>query len=313
MRTFLTGATGLLGRRVVRELLARKHEVAALARSDANEQALRAMGAEPRRADLFDRASLEKAAAGADAVFHLATAVPRSLKSRSADWAANDRIRRDGTAALLAAAPKDALLVVQSIGLVYGQRKGLVRESAEPAAKPHPWVASAVDMERAVRESGRRAAILRCGLFYAADDPRTQEILARVRARRLPYIGDGDNLVSWVHLDDAAPAFALAAEKGATGPFNVSDDRPVTSKEFAEWLATETASKGPWDVPRWVAWLAMGPTAFRATTTSLALENTKAREELGWTLQYPTFREGWSAILGRKSRLERKGERSAGP
>lgn len=294
MRVFIAGATGALGRRVVPILAARGHVVVGLSRRDENDAALKAMGAEPRRADLFDAASVAKAAEGCDVVMHLATAIPKQPKG--GDWRPNDRIRTEGTKNLLAAAANAKLYVQESIALVYGSRPGLVRENV-PIGRPHKWVKSAVEMERLVTASGRPAAILRCGLFYAADDPRTKWIIERTRARKLPYIGDGDNLTTYVHTDDAAAAFAAVVEAGKPGTWNVADDRPVPAKEFLSWLSTELRVKDPHSLPMALAWLFLGPTFYNAVTASLAVDNTKVKEELGWKPVYPTFREGWKAIV----------------
>jgi nucleoside-diphosphate-sugar epimerase len=297
MRIFVAGATGLLGRRVVPLLVAKGHAVVGLARRDENEPALKALGAEPRRADLFDAASVAKAAEGCEVVMHLATSIPPRLVSKTSEWAMNDRLRTEGTKNLLAAAKGAALYVQQSIGLVHGSQRGLVREDAPYAAKPHRLVRSAIEMEQLVKRSGLKAAILRCAIFYGADDPRTKDIVDRVRRRRLPFIGDGDNFTSHVHLDDAAAAFAAVVEKGAPGTWNVVDDRPVTSKEFLRSLSNELHVKDPWDLPEWFAWLVMGPSRTALATMSLALDNTRAKEELGWKPSYPTFREGWKAVV----------------
>ena len=297
MRIFIAGATGLLGRRVVPLLVAKGHTVVGLSRRDENDTRLKALGAEAKRADLFDAASITKAAEGCEVVLHLATSIPAKLKSSASEWAMNDRIRTEGTKNLLAAAKNAALYVQQAVGLVHGSQRGLVREDAPFAAKPHRLVRSAVEMEQLVARSGVKAAILRCALFYAADDPRTKQIVERVRARRLPFVGDGDNFTSHVHIDDAAAAFAAAVEKGSPGTWNVADDRPVTSKEFLRWLSTELHVKDPWDLPGWFAWLVMGPSRTAMATISLALDNTRAKEELGWKPSFPTFREGWKAVV----------------
>ncbi len=294
MKVFIAGATGALGRRVVPILAARGHAIVGLSRRDENDAALKAMGAEPRRADLFDAASVAKAAEGCDVVMHLATAVPTQPKG--GDWRLNDRIRVEGTKNLLAAAAAAKLYVQESIALVYGSRPGLVRETAA-IGRPHKWVRSAAEMERLVAASGRPAAILRCGLLYAADDPRTKWIIERTRARKLPYIGDGDNVTTYVQTDDAAAAFAAVVEAGKTGTWNVVDDRPVPAKEFLSWLSTQLHVKDPHRLPMALAWLYLGPTFYSAVTASLAVDNTKIKEELGWKPVYPTFREGWKAVV----------------
>ena len=106
MKAFIVGASGVLGRRLVRQLTARGHSVVGLVRSAKSESAVKAAGGEPRQGDLFDPESLARAADGCDTVIHAATAIPAKQKPAPADWAMNDRIRRKGTRCLTEATAK---------------------------------------------------------------------------------------------------------------------------------------------------------------------------------------------------------------
>src|SRR5919107_3263882 len=119
---FVSGATGVIGRATVPRLLASGFTVRALSRGEANDATIRALGAEPVRANLFDPSSLREAVAGADAVLHLATRIPPSsdMRHRSA-WVENDRIRAEGTKNLVDAALQVGVraFVYPSFGFVY--------------------------------------------------------------------------------------------------------------------------------------------------------------------------------------------------
>ncbi|HEU4562961.1 MAG TPA: NAD-dependent epimerase/dehydratase family protein, partial [Longimicrobium sp.] len=105
MEIFVTGATGVLGREVVRLLAGAGHHVRALSRSPSNDALLSRLGAQPVRGDLFDAASLSAAVAGCEAVLHLATRIPPRSRATSPDaWAENHRIRIEGTRTLVDAA-----------------------------------------------------------------------------------------------------------------------------------------------------------------------------------------------------------------
>src|ERR1700674_4221623 len=106
MKVFIAGASGVLGRRLIRQLAARGHSVVGQVRSAKAESVVQAAGGTPRHADLFDAESLAKAAEGCDTVIHAATAIPTRRKTTSADWAMNDHIRRKGTRCLTEAAAK---------------------------------------------------------------------------------------------------------------------------------------------------------------------------------------------------------------
>ena len=101
MNIFVAGATGVLGRRLVRQFSERGHQVTGLVRSRAGERLVESLGGTPRFADLFDSAALVHAAEGAEVVIHAATAIPLKARTRASDWEANDRIRGEGTEALV--------------------------------------------------------------------------------------------------------------------------------------------------------------------------------------------------------------------
>src|SRR2546430_7131056 len=195
MRVFVAGATGVLGRRIVRQLVARGHVAVGLTRSESGDATVRSIGGEPRRADLFDVDALAKAAEGCSVVIHAATAIPTKVRTRPKDWDMNDRIRREGTGALTTAAGRvgAGAYLQQSVGwAVRGPPGTIFDEDAPPVGDP--ILASALDSERIAREAGTehrvRTAILRCGGFYSADGWHTR-ILAESLFRGRPVLVDG--------------------------------------------------------------------------------------------------------------------------
>ena len=106
MRVFVTGATGVIGIRVVRALVARGDQVTAVGRSDQKRSTLRGLGAEAVGVDLYDRAAVRRAVAGHDAVINLATAVPPSAARMflPGAWREMDRVRREVSANVVHAA-----------------------------------------------------------------------------------------------------------------------------------------------------------------------------------------------------------------
>jgi nucleoside-diphosphate-sugar epimerase len=105
MKIFVTGATGVLGRPVVKALVETSHRVQALSRSPKDEALLRGLGASPVEVDLFDSTELTHVLSGTNAIMHLATKIPPTgqLGKRSS-WLENDHLRRDGTRCLVEAA-----------------------------------------------------------------------------------------------------------------------------------------------------------------------------------------------------------------
>ena len=167
MRALVTGATGVLGRRLVRELASRGFEVVGSARGARGARAVREAGGSPVEVDLFDANALARAAEGSEVVVHAATSIPTRAARRPASWALNDRLRRDGTRALTEAAGRVGArrYLQQSIVWVIRPEAG---ESYDEATPPNPAAVtrSAVDGEEIALEAGERhgftASVLRC-------------------------------------------------------------------------------------------------------------------------------------------------------
>ena len=304
MNVFVAGATGVLGRRLVVRFHERGHRVMGLARNPANEALIRSLGGEPRAGDLFDADSLARAAEGAEVVVHAATAIPSKLRTTASDWAMNDRIRRDGTRALTAAASRVGArqYIQESIVWVAQPTDGSEFDEDTPLRPPSVRFRSAVDAESISREAGNRdrfaVSIIRCGMFYSADAAHTRTIAERVVHRRMPILGRGDAVWGTIHADDAANAFVTVAEASRGGLWHVVDDRPVTSAEFTRTLADWLSAPAPARVPVWLArWIA-GREEVNVLTSSTRTSNARFRRELGWVPQFPTIREGFDQIVG---------------
>lgn len=307
MKLFVAGATGLLGRRVVQQLVAGGHQVVGAARSPQNHERLRALGAEGRSCDLFDAASVHRAAAGCDAVLHLATKIPIKLRTTARDWAENDRLRTEATRALVAAAVAHGcrLYVQQSILWLYGSHGEAWIDETAPAGTGLPAnIQSSVEMERIVREAvaahGLPAVILRGGAFYAADSPQTVLLIDQTRKGWMRVPGDGRMFTSAVHLDDMAAAVlaAVAAEQPFAGEaINVCDDEPIRLGELLGAIAERVGRRRPGGVPAWLLRLAIGRPIADSLLMSIRARNARAKERLGWTPRFPTAREGYTRVL----------------
>ncbi len=302
MKIFVAGATGVLGRRLLGQLRARGHKVLGLVRSDAGERAVRALGGEPRCANLFNADSLARAAEGAEVVIHAATAIPTRPKPGRADWAMNDRVRREGTRALCEAAALVGarLLVLQSIVWVARPSDGAPFDETSPA-NPDRITRSAYDAERIAREQAERnrfrAAVLRCGYFLGADAGHTRMMAAEIVRRRLPIIGSGDAVWACLHADDAASAFATAAEGGRGGLWHVVDDQPVMVKNLLTALAALLGAPQPRTLPAWLARLVAGSGAVAFFTRSVRTSNARFRDDFGWSPRFPSYRDALQQIV----------------
>jgi nucleoside-diphosphate-sugar epimerase len=302
MKVFVAGATGAIGARLVPMLVERGHEVAGSSRSAEKAEVLRGRGAEPVMLDLLDARAVREAVAAyrPDAIVHEATALAgmTDFKHFDRSFAQTNRLRTEGTDALLAAAREagvDRFLAQSFAGWPYARDDGAVKTEDDPLdTTPVPAMrethAAIRYLERRVVDAGGIA--LRYGGFYGSpDDPQ----LELVRKRRFPIVGDGGGIFSFVHLEDAAAATVLALERGAPGVYNVVDDEPSPVREWLPALAREIGAKPPRRVPALVARLLAGEPGVVLMTEARGASNAKAKRELGWTLRYPSWREGFRA------------------
>ncbi|MDX1746173.1 MAG: NAD(P)-dependent oxidoreductase, partial [Halobacteriales archaeon] len=268
MRVFIAGATGVLGRRIVEECAVRGHEVVGLTRDDNGDALVSDRGGKPWRGDLFDQASLIDGAENADVVVHAATKIPTDANPDDEDWALNDRVRREGTENLVAAAAAAGAdrFVQQSIVWVSRQPDGT---AFDEDADPHPdrSTRSALDAERIVNDAatneGFDQVVLRGGYFYAADTVHTRMVGERLLAGRMPIIGRGllgrsDATLSFIHVDDMGRAFADAIEGDPTGTFHIVDNNPTTYATFLKTFADRLGAPTPRRIPAWLARLFVG-------------------------------------------------------
>ncbi len=278
MRIFLTGATGVIGRRVVPLLLSGDHEVTAVARTAPKRAALERVGAKAVTVDLFDVAQMHAATADHDVVINLATHVPGSMMAimRRSAWAENDRIRRDASAILSMHANR----FIQESFAVYADGGDRWLEEEAPIA-PVPYNRSILDAER----SGAKGVVLRFAWFYGDDSPFTLQMANIARKNWSPIPGSPDAFFSSVSHDDAASA-VVAALKAPNGIYNVTDDEPLTRRDYVIALG----ARSPRFAPAWTARL-MGSTG-ELMSRSVRMSNAKLKAATGWTPRYRSAREG---------------------
>lgn len=317
MNVFIAGATGVLGRRVVPRLIAAGHRVAGLSRSENNARTLSESGAEPRAGNLFDPNEMLRISRGSDAILHLATAIPTGARPKKQDWSMNDRIRREGTVNLVAAAVANRckFYLQQSITFLYGDRAGAWVDETTPIASPLATVTrSAAEMERivigAVERKALAAAVLRFGAFYSYDSASTAGMFEAIRAGRFPVIGGGKAYWNLISVDDAAEAIVTAvANAGSLSGeiINVCDDEPAPYGDIVGFIASVLGARRPRRIPALAARMLAGSDAVDFLLSSARCRNDKAKKILGWRPQYPTYREGVKVEVTKW--LESKGRR----
>jgi nucleoside-diphosphate-sugar epimerase len=309
VRVFVAGGTGVLGRRLVPQLVSRDHQVTATTTSPAKLGLLQQLGADGVVMDGLDAVSVGEAVAAArpDTIVHQMTAISLAnagkpdVKHMDRWFATTIRLRTEGTDHLLAAAEATGVshVVAQSYANWNGIREGgWVKTEEDPLDLHAGTAAHAVQVairhvEDVVVKAG--GAVLRYGGLYGPGA--TDDQVELVRKRQFPLVGGGTGYSSWVHLDDAASATVLAVEHKARGVFNIVDDEPAPASEWLPYLAACAGAKPPMRVPKWLARLLAGEVAVIMMTEGRGFSNAKAKRELGWELRYPSWRQGFKEVL----------------
>jgi nucleoside-diphosphate-sugar epimerase len=300
MRVFVTGASGAIGSRIVPQLIDAGHEVIGTHSSPASAELLRTLGAKPVRLDLLDARAVREAVLESepDAIVHEATALANVKFSRNFDrtGAKTNELRTTGTDALLSAAREAGVrrFVAQSVSVYgrYTRQGGPIKTEDDPLATPpanmEETFAALDHLERVVTEFGGIA--LRYGVFYGAANDGSVE---PVRKRQFPIVGDGGGIWSWIHLEDAAAATVLALEHEGPAIYNIVDDEPAPVGEWLPVLAQALGAKPPRHAPTWLGRLLAGKAVVVMATEAGGASNAKAKRELGWTLRYPSWRNGF--------------------
>jgi nucleoside-diphosphate-sugar epimerase len=320
MKVFLAGASGVLGRALVPQLVARGHEVVGMTRSASKQDLVRSLGARPVVADALDPDAVAQAVASAEpeVIVHELTALSGPMTIRDARHPERfsgaimtNRLRTEATDHLLAAgrAMGARRFVAQSFGAFRWARSGgPVLTEADPL-DPNPPAALATAqegylyLEQAVtRIDWGDGLVLRYGGFYG---PGTSVSLAAdavfaapIRKRQFPIVGDGGGVWSHIHIEDAAAATAVAVERGQPGIYNIVDDEPALVRDWLPVLANALDAKPPRRIPRWLGRLAAGETATLMMTDVRGASNEKAKRELGWKPRYASWRQGFAQGLG---------------
>jgi nucleoside-diphosphate-sugar epimerase len=311
MRVFVTGATGFIGAAGVRELMGAGHAVTALARSDAKAAALRARGIEPHRGAIDDLASLQRAAAAADGVIHLAFmhglsqvpvrqrlrillgGLPTGIVARFLAVSSEaDRRAIDALGVALKGSGRPLVTTFGTMGLASSTRRAprLATENDAPAAdSPGIGRATTEDTVEALASLGVRATMIRLAPTVHGDGDTgfMPQLIAIARKKGTSaYVGDGANRWAAVHRTDAARLFRLALEKGVAGArYHGVADEAIALRTIAEVIGRRL------DVPVVGIPVQQAPKQFGFLAPFLIADNPAAsdltRAALGWQPTQP--------------------------
>lgn len=279
MRILLTGATGLIGRAVLSQLLDAGHDVTAVVRSTASADAVAAAGATPLEGDLFDSAWVAEALTGVDAAIHTAAG------SDADDARLNDAVI---DAAIRSFAGTDRPFVHTGGVWTHGSGAAITEDTPQDPPAITAW---RVAGERRLLDSGVRAAVVRPGIVYGHGGGIPAMTLVqgpRDDDGRLVLVGTGEQHWTTVHVDDLAELYLRIVEQGATGAFLGTGPDSPTVRALGEALGPVVAGSAEEAASRFG-----GPFA-----EALLLDQQAAGSrglELGWTPRRPSLLD----LLGR--------------
>ena len=195
--------------------------------------------------------------------------------------------------------------VAQSVGAygMYGRTGGPVKAEEDPldsapAREMRQNLAAIRHVEEAVLGGAEwtEGIVLRYGVFYGPGTALAQggQQFELVRKRKFPLVSDGAGVWSFIHVADAAEATVAAIEHGGRGVYNVVDDDPARVAEWLPALALQLGAKKPMRVPRFIGRLFAGEAGVVMMTEIRGASNTKAKRELAWQPQHPSWRDGFA-------------------
>jgi nucleoside-diphosphate-sugar epimerase len=303
MRVFVAGATGVLGRRAVAQLIAAGHQVTGVARSPEKDALLTALGARPVRVDLFDADAVRAAVVGHDAVVNVATKIPPLARmARLSAWDENERIRREASANLVdgAIAAGATVFVQESLAFLYGEHGADWLDATSTPWTPSVFSAAMEAAEENVARftaQGGRGVVLRFGRFYAPNSDQANATIQAARHGLMLDIGTGDSYAPMIDADDAAAAVVAALDAPA-GTYDVVDDEPLTRAEQSAALAVAVGRRRLWRAPKWAA-----PKRASYLVSSQRVSNRAFRQSTGWRPSSPSVRDGYRKLV-RAMRIE---------
>ncbi len=315
MKIFLAGSTGVIGRNLLPLLLERGHDVTALTRTPEQAHRLQALGAKVAIADALDRDQLTSAIRKAEPeviineLSALAGNETGNFKKFDREFALTNRFRTESTDVMLAVGRMVGTrrFITQSFCGWPFQRVGGPVKTEEDPLDPNPpasfrkTLAALRYQEDAVkRAADMQAVALRYGLLYGPGTGLAtgRPIVKLVQKRWMPIVGDGAGVWSFTHVHDAARATAAAVTRGEPGIYNVVDDEPAPVAVWLPALAAAVGARPPYRIPVWLGRLAIGDGGVAMMTISRGGSNAKAKRELGWQLEFPSWRRGFVDGLG---------------
>lgn len=300
-RMLVTGATGFVGGGIVRALRQRGHAVVGLVHDPAHAKGLEAIGVEVVAGDMLAPNTYVPLVAGVDTVIHAAQAgvSGRFTRKTIAQLDHGDATMTHALADACAAHAKR--LVYTSTCFIFGDH-GTDWITEETPLHPAPLGEGHARLTTELRtrhtRDGLDVVMIAPGFVYGPGGIFKQSFVDALAKRQLRVIGNGRAYWSCIHVDDLGAAFALAAEHGQSGEmYAVTDDAPLTVREFTNVFTDAKGTKRVGNIPTWLMDLIIGEPLVKSLGTSFRVRNTSAKTSLGWQPRYPTVADGIPHVL----------------
>jgi 2-alkyl-3-oxoalkanoate reductase len=311
MKVLVAGASGVVGRSLVPQLVERGHEVTGTTTRPANVDQIERAGAHAVLLDGLDGNAVRDAVRRIrpEAIISEMTALKGKPDFKHFDrwFAVTNALRTKGTEILLAAARETGTVerfVVQSYTgwTTEDTSRELVTEDepfdSHPLRSQQRTLDAIRRQEALVLDAPLDGIVLRYANLYSA--PSMVDSIRLLKKRQFPIVGDGAGVWSWLHAADAASATIAALENGKSAIYNVADDDPAPVNEWLPHLARVCGAPKPMRVPAWLAYLMVGDVGVRMMTRLRGVSNAKIKRELGWRPRYSSWRDGFARIVETK-------------
>ncbi|MCF3648699.1 NAD-dependent epimerase/dehydratase family protein [Synoicihabitans lomoniglobus] len=285
MQLFVVGA-GYVGRRVATAALRAGASVTALTRNPATAESLRAQGVGVIVADLATDSWHTQAPGNPDFVLNCVSSGGGGIAGYEHSYLNGARsLRRWGESL-----SRPGHLIYTGSTSVYLQDGGVTVDESMPAESGEPRARILRDTEDTLRSWPGPWTLLRLAGIYG---PGRHHLLDGLRTRHPTVPGRGGHHLNLIHVDDIASAIIAAwaqPKASATRVFNVADNSRATKADVVTWLADRLGQTTP-------PFTGISAPGRRAHMPDRIISNDLLKRTLGWSPQYPTFREGYAAIL----------------
>ncbi|MDR1990851.1 MAG: NAD-dependent epimerase/dehydratase family protein [Acidobacteriaceae bacterium] len=302
MKVFVVGGSGFIGGGCARGFTRAGHEVVTLSQTSAGAGQMRGLGYRALTGVITESGPWLDEVASADVVVYAAH--PRAGARLTSAWLDTSRATRDAAMqlilpALLSSGQCKAFLYTSAIAALGDHGSDVVTEATRRSSSAvGDYHAQSEALVLAATARGLPGVVLRPGFTYGPAGTFAEFFIKPARKGFYPYPGNGSNFIPWVHIDDLAHAYVLAAAHPPVGEIiHVVDDAPVRLADFGRMLVKEAGGGRSMGMPKWLVSLLAGAPLVEMLTASYRVRNDKARSLLGWTPHYANVNVGLPQVF----------------